>query len=64
MSIARRFVWAFLLVGLGWTVGFAERPEPEFMIAIDALLGRLGSNVCLVAGSWERGTCPTATRPR
>ena len=40
MSIARRVVWAFLLIGLGWTVGSAERPEPEFMIAIDAPVGR------------------------
>jgi hypothetical protein len=36
MSIARRVVWAVLLVGLGWRAGAATRPEPEFMLAIDA----------------------------
>jgi hypothetical protein len=40
MSITRRLVWAFMLIGLGWTAGAAERPEPEFMIAIDAPVGQ------------------------
>jgi hypothetical protein len=40
MSITRRAVWAFMLIGLGWAVGAAERPEPEFMIAIDAPVGQ------------------------
>lgn len=39
MSITRRVVWALMLIGLGWTVGAAERPQPEFMIAIDAPAG-------------------------
>ena len=40
MTITRRLVWAFLLVGLGWTAGAAERRQPEFMIAIDAPAGQ------------------------
>lgn len=39
MHITRRLVWALILIGLGWTVGAAERPQPEFMIAIDAPAG-------------------------
>jgi len=33
-------VWALILFALGWTVGAAERPQPEFMIAIDAPVGQ------------------------
>jgi len=40
MSNTRRVVWAFILITLGWTAGAATRPEPEFMIAIDAPAGR------------------------
>ena len=40
MSITRRVVWPVMLIGLGWMVGAAERPEPEFMIAIDAPVGQ------------------------
>lgn len=40
MSNARRFTWALLLIGLGWTVGAAARPEPDFMIAIEAPVGQ------------------------
>jgi len=39
MSITKRVVWAIALVALGWTVGAAERSEPEFMLAIDAPVG-------------------------
>ena len=39
MYITKRAVWALILIGLGWTVGSAERPQPEFMIAIDAPAG-------------------------
>jgi len=39
MSFFRRAVWALVLIGLGWVVGAAERPEPEFMIAIEAPVG-------------------------
>ena len=37
--MARRVVWASLLIGFGWAVRGAARPEPEFMIAIDAPAG-------------------------
>ena len=37
--MARRVAWAVLLVALGWTVGYAQRPEPDFMLAIDAPAG-------------------------
>jgi hypothetical protein len=40
MSIARRVLGALLLVGLGWTLGSAARPEPEFTIAVDAPAGQ------------------------
>ena len=41
MPIARTIVWALMLLGLGWTLGYAQktRPEPEFMLAIDAPVG-------------------------
>ena len=39
MSIMRGAFLAFILVGSGWAVGYAQRPEPEFMIAIDAPVG-------------------------
>ena len=40
MSITRRVVWASLLTGCGWAFGAAGRPEPEFVIAIDAPAGQ------------------------
>jgi hypothetical protein len=40
MSITRRVVWALLLIGCGWAFGAAGRPEPEFMISIDAPVGQ------------------------
>jgi hypothetical protein len=40
MSIAGRAVAALALIGLGWAAGAAGRPEPEFMIAIDAPAGQ------------------------
>lgn len=40
MSITRRVGWALMLLGVGWTVGAAERPQPEFIIAIDAPVGQ------------------------
>ena len=39
MPIRRRIAWALILLGLGWTVGAAERPQPDFLIAIDAPVG-------------------------
>jgi hypothetical protein len=39
MSVGKQVVIAFLFVGLGWTLGHAQRPDPEFMIAIDAPVG-------------------------
>ena len=39
MSITKRVVWVVMLIGVGWTFGAAQRPDPEFMIAIDAPAG-------------------------
>ena len=39
MSITRRVVWATMLIALGWSLGAEERPEPDFVIAIDAPVG-------------------------
>lgn len=39
MSVRKGAFLAFVLVGLGWAVGYAQRSEPEFMIAIDAPVG-------------------------
>lgn len=39
MLIGKRLVWTVVLVGLGWALGYAERSEPDFMIAIDAPAG-------------------------
>ena len=39
MSVMKGAFLAFVLVGLGWAIGYAQRPEPEFMIAIDAPVG-------------------------
>lgn len=39
MSIRRKAFLAFVLVGSGWAVGYAQRSEPEFMMAIDAPAG-------------------------
>ena len=39
MSIIKGTSLAFVLVGLGWVVGYTQRSEPEFMMAIDAPVG-------------------------
>ena len=39
MSVSKGAFLAFVLVGLGWAVGYAQRSEPEFMIAISAPVG-------------------------
>jgi len=39
MSVRRGVFLAFVLVGVGWAVGYAQRPEPEFMLEIDAPVG-------------------------
>jgi hypothetical protein len=39
MSVRKGAFLAFVLVGLGWVVGYAQRPQPEFMMAIDAPVG-------------------------
>jgi hypothetical protein len=39
MSVRKGAFLAFVLFGLGWAVGYAQRSEPEFMIAIDAPVG-------------------------
>jgi hypothetical protein len=48
MSVMKDACLAFLLVGLGWVVGYAHRPAPEFMLAIDAPVGE--TRVECVAG--------------
>jgi hypothetical protein len=39
MSVMKGTSLAFVLVGLGWVVGYTQRSEPEFMMAIDAPVG-------------------------
>ena len=39
MRVMKGAFVAFVLVGLGWAVGNAQRSQPEFMIAIDAPVG-------------------------
>ena len=39
MSVWKGSILAFALVGSGWTVGYTQRPEPEFMLAINAPVG-------------------------
>lgn len=39
VSIRRQVFLACLLVGLGWVIGYAQRSQPEFMLAIDAPVG-------------------------
>jgi hypothetical protein len=39
MTIIKQVFCGFLLLGIGWTVGHADRAEPEFMLAIDAPFG-------------------------
>lgn len=39
MKTGKRFLWAFGLLGLGWAVGYAQNPEPDFMIEIRAPAG-------------------------
>ena len=39
MRIALRSLLVALVLGLGWTIGYGQRPEPEFMLRIDAPVG-------------------------
>jgi hypothetical protein len=39
MFVTKRIAGALTLLGLGWTVGYAQRSEPEFMLLIDAPAG-------------------------
>ncbi|HET9394754.1 MAG TPA: hypothetical protein VFO36_01760 [Nitrospiraceae bacterium] len=39
MKVLRQIVLSLGLLGLGWTLGYAQRAEPEFMIQIDAPVG-------------------------
>lgn len=39
MSATKRVFLSLVLVGLGWTIGYTQRSEPEFMLAIDAPVG-------------------------
>lgn len=55
---------AFVLVGLGWLVGYAQRPEPEFMLAIDAPAGETRVECvsgCKLMGARDLGN-PNALR--
>lgn len=66
MSGGKRLAWAFILVGLGWTVGYAQRSEPEFMIAIDAPVGETHVECmagCKLMGARDLGN-PNAGRMR
>ena len=66
MSAGKHVFWAFILVGLGWTVGYAQRPEPEFMIVIDAPVGETNVECmsgCRLMGARDLGN-PNASRMR
>ena len=39
MNIGIRVLLAVGLLAVGWTLGYAQRAQPEFMIAIDAPAG-------------------------
>ena len=39
MSRMKNFAIAHILLGSGWAIGQAQRPEPEFMLSIDAPVG-------------------------
>jgi len=39
MSSTKSFSLALVVLGIGWTVGYAQRPEPEFMLSIEAPVG-------------------------
>ena len=64
MSSAKRFSFAVILLGLGWAVGYAQRPEPEFMLSIDAPAGETRIQCvsgCQLMGSRDLGV-PSAGR--
>ena len=66
MSIRKRVAVAFILVGLGWTLGYAQRPAPEFMLAIDAPAGQTRVECvsgCRLMGSRDLGN-PNAGQMR
>ena len=39
MLLTKRVAGILILLGLGWAVGYAQRSEPDFMLAIDAPVG-------------------------
>jgi hypothetical protein len=64
MLLVKRAFWSFLLVGLGWAVGHAQRSEPEFIISIDAPVGETRVECvsgCELMGSRDLGN-PNARR--
>ncbi len=66
MSVGKQVVSAFILLGLGWTIGHAQRPEPDFMIAIDAPVGDTRvecTSGCTLMGAKDLGN-PNAMQMR
>jgi hypothetical protein len=64
MAVGKQVVGALILLGLGWTVGYAQRPEPEFVIAIDAPVGETRVECmsgCTLMGARDLGN-PNATQ--
>ena len=64
MRVMKGAFLAFVLVGLGWAVGYAQRPEPQFMIAIDAPVGETRVECvsgCELMGATDLGN-PNADR--
>jgi hypothetical protein len=39
MRAISRGVWCLALVGLGWTIGYTQSSEPQFVLSIDAPVG-------------------------
>jgi hypothetical protein len=64
MPLVKRLSCAFLLLGLGWAIGHAQRAEPEFMISIDAPAGETRIECvsgCQLTGARDLGN-PNAGR--
>ena len=39
MSRSKQSILALIILGTGWAVGYAQRPEPQFMLSIEAPMG-------------------------
>jgi hypothetical protein len=66
MSTTKILSLALVALGVGWSVGYAQRPEPEFMLSIDAPVGETRIEClsgCQLIGARDVGV-PSAGRMR